>query len=446
VKVSLSNFRCFSNVANVRIRPLTILVGENSAGKTSFLAAVRFIFDLIQGGSASFNRSPFFMGAFEQLVYVKGDRGRRVKSFSFEAEFSTKVRESPFRLSSKRRTIGARLGITFSNKFSQPVFERLLFAFDDQTLEFAFEKEPFILISRVGKEDIRLSDPALVELKRDDYSLDTITRMFSLLRFGKDSTATLINNNKELGDAVEFLLSSLLDLGANLPQNTVAFAPVRTKPERTYNPIEATSTPGGDHIPMLLAQIQKFEPEKWGPLQDQLDIFGKSAGLFSHLEVKRLSSSESGPFQIIVEVGGRRVNIIDVGYGVSQVLPILVELIRAERDSLFLLQQPEVHLHPVAQAELASFIGGVVSQRKHTVIVETHSDHFLDRVRMDVRDKKALRPQDVAVLFFERVGLDVHIHEIELDKMGNVLNAPATYRKFFLEEMMRSLDGGMHNN
>jgi predicted ATPase len=106
---------------------------------------------------------------------------------------------------------------------------------------------------------------------------------------------------------------------------------------------------------------------------------------------------------------------------------------------MFLLQQPEVHLHPSAQAALGSFWCEVGSWKRQ-LIVETHSDHLLDRVRMDVRDGRGrLKPDDVSILFFERDDLDVHIHSLRLDKRGNVLGAPASYRRFFMEETTRSL-------
>ena len=78
--------------------------------------------------------------------------------------------------------------------------------------------------------------------------------------------------------------------------------------------------------------------------------------------------------------------------------------------------------------------------RKCKLIVETHSDYILDRVRMDVRDKKTdLKPEDVSILFFEPGELDVKIHSIRLDEQGNVLDAPEGYRDFFMAETRRSI-------
>ena len=158
-----------------------------------------------------------------------------------------------------------------------------------------------------------------------------------------------------------------------------------------------------------------------------------------------LGRREAEPFQVQVrkfdgKFKGPHRNLIDVGYGVSQALPIMTELLRQEAPSMFLLQQPEVHLHPRAQAALGSLFCQIASSGRR-LVVETHSDHLLDRVRMDVRDGIAtgLKPEDVSILFFERRGLDVHIHSLRLDEHGNVLGQPEDYREFFMKETQRSL-------
>ena len=74
------------------------------------------------------------------------------------------------------------------------------------------------------------------------------------------------------------------------------------------------------------------------------------------------------------------------------------------------------------------------------IVVETHSDYLIDRVRMDVRDGTTdLKPEDVSILYFEPGDLDVKIHSIHIDQLGNVLDAPPGYRQFFTDEMMKSI-------
>ena len=109
-----------------------------------------------------------------------------------------------------------------------------------------------------------------------------------------------------------------------------------------------------------------------------------------------------------------------------------MELLRGPPPSIFLLQQPEVHLHPSAQAALGSLFCQVAKPDRQLVI-ETHSDHLLDRVRMDVRDGTTdLKPDDVSILFFERKDLDVRIHSLRIDRRGKHRRSTRWLPKLFL--------------
>ena len=223
-----------------------------------------------------------------------------------------------------------------------------------------------------------------------------------------------------------------------------ASAPVRSKPRRTYDPSRTTPDPEGDYVPMYLAEVFSGNRREWKNLKEKLERFGNTSGLFDEISIKRLGKRASEPFQVqFRKLGGRRKgpkhNLIDVGYGVSQALPVITELLREDAPHLFLLQQPEVHLHPRAQAALGSLFCQIASPDRQ-LVVETHSDYLLDRVRMEVRDGTAgLKPDDVSILFFERTDLDVHIHSLKIDAQGNIVGAPNIYRQFFMEETTRSL-------
>lgn len=165
------------------------------------------------------------------------------------------------------------------------------------------------------------------------------------------------------------------------------------------------------------------------------------SGLFTDVDVRRLGKNESDPFQIVIKVSGPAFNSVDVGYGVSQILPIIVDILRGKNGRTFLLQQPEVHLHPRAQAELGTFLATFAKNQKKRFVVETHSDYLVDRIRMDIRDRKILKAEDVIILYFERAGGKTTIHPIEIDEFGNLKNVPKGYRSFFLEEERRFLEG-----
>ena len=235
-----------------------------------------------------------------------------------------------------------------------------------------------------------------------------------------------------------------------LRTSLVPIAPLRAKPKRTYDPVREIDSPEGEHIPMLMMRLDHGEKKKWRSLHDDLVDFGKDSGLFSDIKVRRHGKQISDPFQLKVKVqSGSHANIMDVGYGVSQSLPILVSLLstnskvspaRGIRSSnrTFLLQQPEVHLHPRGQAELAELFARVAKKGRNRFLIETHSDYIVDRMRILVR-QKILRPDDISIIFFEPRKNAVQMHNIFLDKFGNLKNAPDSYRSFFLKETDRLL-------
>jgi predicted ATPase len=192
---------------------------------------------------------------------------------------------------------------------------------------------------------------------------------------------------------------------------------------------------------MILATAFTSDPTASARLRNAINAFGRASGLFTDIDIRRIGRKEGDPFQLQVKIAGSGINLVDVGYGVSQVLPIIVDAIREPPRSIFLLQQPEVHLHPRAQAELGSFLATLAKQQQKRFIIETHSDYMIDRIRMDLRDGKHLEPDEVAILYFERTAGTAQIHPMEIDEFGNLVGDPPGYRQFFLEEERRLLGG-----
>ena len=265
-----------------------------------------------------------------------------------------------------------------------------------------------------------------------------------------------------IGGSPNFTIDDRNSLDKNLIRNVARFsrpnrgsvrlfasAPVRSQPQRVYSYDLAITDPLGDYTPSFLAQLALREPEAWNTLQQQLEDFGKEAGLFDQIRVRHLGKTDADPFQIQVRkfsnsAKGPFRNLVDVGYGISQVLPVVTEMLKANGPTTLLLQQPEVHLHPSAQAAVGTLLCDIAaassSQQPRQLIVETHSDFIIDRVRMAVADKQhQLKPEDVSLVYFERRGLDVRLHSISIDSSGNVTGAPPLYRQFFLDELQRSI-------
>lgn len=110
---------------------------------------------------------------------------------------------------------------------------------------------------------------------------------------------------------------------------------------------------------------------------------------------------------------------VHVGFGLTQVLPIVVAALSASKDDLLLIENPEVHLHPAGQALMGEFLADV-ARAGVQVIIETHSDHILNGIRRAVR-AQSLTPDNVALHFF-RPRSESHAQSIspQLDSLGNI--------------------------
>ena len=175
-------------------------------------------------------------------------------------------------------------------------------------------------------------------------------------------------------------------------------------------------------------------------MKRRLEQFGIASGLFDEIDIKKKGTSDSDPFQIYVKILNYTANMIDVGYGVSQILPLLTEVLLADskKPAIYLMQQPEVHLHPRAQAEFGSLMQRIFAGSNSYCIAETHSDYIVDRVRNHISQGE-IKKEDVSVIFLDRGDHDSSVYQIELDDNGNLVETPPNYRQFFKRETLRSL-------
>ena len=439
-ELRLRDFRCFHDQQTARLAPLTLLVGDNSTGKTSFLAGVRAILEVASFlREPDFRSAPYDLGSFHEIAYRPHNvRGAGAVSFSLGFGCAGDEAES------------LAIDATFAlGDGAAPALATVEWSAGDVWFR-EYLRDPDAR-TELGCAGGSWSLPAPTGPTRPIYIYGGDIR--SLARVLENATKNGVPGDLEPlhgGQTVpsktdsEELIALFVD-SARFRSGAFAGAPIRSNPLRTYHPVRLARDPQGFSMPAFLANAYSRDPERWQQIKQRLEEFGRASGMFDEIFVRRLGRYVFEPFQLEVRKWGKKRkgakrNLIDVGYGVSQVLPLLVDLVNPDGSSLFLLQQPEIHLHPSAQAELGSlFCTSAASGRQ--LIVETHSDYIVDRILLDIRDKRTdLKPDDVSILFFEREDLEVAIHSISIDDEGNVLDAPEGYRKFFKDELNRVID------
>ena len=167
---------------------------------------------------------------------------------------------------------------------------------------------------------------------------------------------------------------------------------------------------------------------------NKIRSIGKKTGMWEDIYV---ADSASSTYEINAKTPDGARNLMDVGHGVYSLLPLALAISEAMQETTFLLQQPESHLHPESQAELAS----LMAKSGHGFIIETHSEHFTDRFRICLR-KGLLKPEDFTIIFFEHAAGATKLHNIYADEIGNIIDPPLPYGDFFMKESGRLLGIG----
>lgn len=421
---TMEEVRCFGERQTLEIRPLTFLVGENSTGKTTALGCFQVLANYLRSEGVDFNADPYSMGIFKDIV-----RNSRPKEKTFKLGFTADPIEWIIEFSEKTEGI-------------EPAISAINLKFSDGEIVFKI------------RDNITESPTRLVSFdkKRNYYEINCVSDFlafspfYSLFRFLQFESNRFLEGNPEgkkaLANYVETLENlqkeqyNLWDIGYHL--SVFSTSAIRSRPKRTYDPTREFDDPEGSDVPMYLMRIEATHKKNWETLKTQLVEFGKSSGLFENIDVKNFGRSLGSPFQLKIKVRGPNANIVDVGYGVSQILPVLVQILKSDpsETAYFLLQQPEVHLHPKAQAELSSLMVKLANDSNRSFIVETHSDYMIDRARIEIR-KGNIKPEDVSLIYFEPKGRVVKVHNISFDKMANMVGVPSHYGEFFLKETNR---------
>ena len=143
-------------------------------------------------------------------------------------------------------------------------------------------------------------------------------------------------------------------------------------------------------------------------------------------------------YEITARIDGVDSSLSDVGFGVSQVLPVITMLLSAPEGSIVLLEQPELHLHPNAQAALADLLLDVAEKRNLQLIVESHSEHIVRRLQVRIAEAETgfANPETIKMYFCQPRKGGSEISEVELDRFGQIANWP--------DKFLGDISGDLH--
>ncbi|WP_062270394.1 AAA family ATPase [Endozoicomonas arenosclerae] len=396
-RLKLSNFKAWRASGDIRLAPVTLLLGGNSTGKSSLLQSLL----LMKQTAASPDRMVHLnLGGDEVNDYV--DMG----SFEDLLTHKPKERKVGIEIDAQHEKTACYFSVEYAQDSKKsPVVD---------ILKLSNDNENWFRSSRTERSAFNLYKPGetRTSLKSRDYAPERG------IAFSADAIAALGTEGKIVQD---------ISLQVRRELESIAYlGPLRSRPKRTY--IWNRTRPGiiGDDgsnaIPALLASAQANK-KAGDNLVSSVSKWLKKMKVAEKLEIKQLSA---GHYNVLIHRDGVAANLRDVGIGISQVLPVLVLAFFAPKYSTIILEEPEIHLHPLAQSLLAELFLEVSKKRHVQFIVETHSEHLFRRMQTLVAQKKA-SPEQCALYFVERKRSDAVLKSLDMDAYGRLSNWPDNF-------------------
>lgn len=446
-KLSIEGFKCFESKTSIDLAPITILIGPNNSGKTALIQTLLLLKQTIESRSAEpvllLNGQYFDFGTYKDIVFgnnlnrhisigcnISSDRKKQNEEINFKAEFASRKDGKIIIL--KKYSYGYKKEIELEAK-------------SDEKGDLNYIQLNLIKLSKV----IKTEKPFVIKGKkqvnkyfRRTNFLFTPRYPYSLFElyvtvFKKYITRMKIPSSK----VYELIESSSANIYFNiisrLFRNISHIGPLRKRPERIFSYAGMESSTVGTEGQNTFDIFIKYMDKRSGEAR----IFWKNvrkwcidAGIASDIKPETLTARH---YEVRVKNRDSKhyENLADVGFGNSQVLPIVVEILDKKRGTIHLIEQPEIHLHPRAQCELGSLLVKAKEMGKQT-IVETHSLDMIIRLRKLISMGK-LKSKDVKMYYIEQQKGKAKIVEMILKEDLSFANWPTGFFEERYEETLR---------
>jgi len=430
-KLRIQNFKAWKDSGEIRMAPLTLLFGTNSAGKTSI---AQLLLLLKQTAQSPDRQRPLHFGDDRALVDL-GDYHGSVHAHDLSRNIGF---ELAWKLPKALRIADAYTGekyvakeITFCADVSvkggmQPYIQGMNYELrtgSDASLRLGMKRKPD------AKYSLEAEGYRPVHRQGRKWPLPPPTHFFGF----PDEAVAYYQNTGFLAD-LNLEMSRLLD-------SVYYVGPLRETPRRIYRWSGETPLHVGERgeraVEAILAGRERrfnFRTKEHIVTLDELVAARLQAmGVIHDFQVVPVAKGRKEyEVRVIPRPGAASVLLTDVGFGVSQVLPVIVESFYVPRGSIVIFEQPEIHLHPAVQAELADLFVAAINAREGghprgvQFIIESHSEHFLRRLQRRIAEEEITQDQ-AALYFVDTDEAEARIKELDVDRFGNIRNWPPSF-------------------
>jgi predicted ATPase len=430
----IQNFKAWKDTGQVRLAPLTVIFGTNSAGKSSL---GHLLLALKQTALATDRKRALHLGDANTLIDLgtfKDCLYRHDLSSTLEFELAWNLPKNlTFRDLHEKRTpyIGNALSLSAdlkADKKEQPEIQGF-------TYDLRYGSDRVVAVDHV------LNGGGRWALNPDNYKfVQAMGRKWDLTEPEKfyRVSETSLSRYQNAGFLTDFALET-----ERMLAGISYLGPLRNHPQRIYqwsgDTPEDVGQRGESSVAAILAAEQDGRKLNKGPRKPTRRFAKLIAEWLTDIHV--IDSFAVKPvaegrkeFEVLIktQAWSPEVKITDVGFGVSQVLPALVQAFYCPPNSTVWMEQPEIHLHPQVQSDLADvFISAVhASQdgkaRNVQLIVESHSEHFLTRLQRRIAEEQ-IKPSEVAIYFCRNTENGAALESLDLNLFGEIKNWPTDF-------------------
>ena len=472
--IRLRNFKAFVDSGPIELRPLTVLAGSNSVGKSSILQSLLLLKQSLDSPEASVDLS--LDGRFMHYTSVSeiahGTPPARSARIAYDFLIETRIGTAAARRyfptltehlrKPRQHRLQSRLSLEFGLGYGEERIPRVVVRELRLSSELHDTAGPsFSLRFERGHHRPTMTGPGISARRYSQGRrfLDVAGMAFIpsfLLLEEPDPESREARSGSRLAPLDPIFSAPLNDLETELSRNLHYLGPLREQPRRAYlhsgTMLHEIGQRGEYAAQVLwLERARQVNYQLPGDRKDRNKPLLQAVNeVFGYLGMPKLSVSSFRDvmYQILLPIGskarGGQVTISDVGFGVSQLLPVVVMGLRAERGSLLVFEQPEIHLHPRLQAGLGDFFVALTRGGRR-LLIETHSDHLINRLRRRVAEDVGGLSEQVSLLFVHpgelRVG--AQIEPLEIDEYGMITNWPSDFMPEAAEESEAILRAGL---
>lgn len=432
-KLRLRRFKSWADTGEVSLKPITGLFGSNSSGKTSLLQALLLLKQTVNSSDRGLaldfgtEKTPVDLGDFQSLIFRHEEDSELCFDLDWERSEALPIADPK---GGGEQLISSKdLGISTGIRGRKSAAGKALQLFVPE-IEYRIGHVGFGLKSKQEKEGeydlfVRDVDYQFVRTPGRVWPLPPPVKCYGF----PDQVRAYYQNAGFLSDmelAFEDQLRQLYYLG-----------PLRAYPERGYTWAGAQPSDmgraGDQAVHALLSSRDRGEKISRGKgrprvtLEEFVAEWLKKLGLIAEFRVNSVAEG-SHRFQVQVRksTDGPESLITDVGFGVSQILPVVVLCFYVPEGSTVILEQPEIHLHPAVQAGLADVLIDAWKKRRVQIIVESHSEHLLRRLQRRIAE--ASLSKDEVSLYFCQIGQgQSSLTTLDIDMFGNISNWPTDF-------------------